>query len=260
MERIMKERIDDLGIGGLQIIQNSDYFCFGTDSVLLANFVESNSSQNVVLDVCSGSGVIPLILSAKKKYRKIFGVELQPEMYQLLQRNITYNKLEDRIVGIQEDVKNVSNIRKRILQEMGSDKLDIMVANPPYKTVGTGIGNTHDVKYIARHEVTCCLEDIFRSADALLKYKGKLYLVHKPERLVDLMAVARKYQLEPKRLQLVYPTIHARPSIVLVEYIKQGGNELTILEPLIEYDAQGNYTEQFLKIYGYQAKEEETHG
>lgn len=251
----MSERIDDLGIKNLKIIQNKNYFCFGTDSVLLANFVESNSSKNVILELCSGAGVIPLIMSAKKKYSKIFGVELQDEMFDLFKRNVEYNKLEEKITPIKENIKNVGNIKKYLSKEV-----DVIVVNPPYKQMGTGILHEKDVKNIARHEIECTLEDVFESSLKLLKHKGKLYIVHKPERLADLLVIARKYKFEPKKIQFIYPRIDLKPSIVLIEYTKDGGNELKILEPLIEYNSDNTYTEQFLKIYGLDKKGDENIG
>ena len=248
------ERIDDLGINGLKIIQNKEYFCFGIDSVLLANFVDSKSSKNVIIDLCSGSGVIPVIISAKKKYDKIVSVELQNEMYDILQRNISLNKLEEKIYPIKNDVRNIAEIREEIKQITGKDKADVIVCNPPYKVVGTGSKNENEVKYVARHEVKCNLNDIFKTSSGLLKSKGKLYLVHKPERIVDLLAIAREYKLEAKKIRFVNPTEKSRPSIILLEFVKDGNNECKILEPLIEYviDKKGNlkYSDEILKIYG----------
>lgn len=235
-----KERIDDLGINGKKIIQNTDYFCFGIDSVLLANFVESNSSKNNIMDLCSGSGVISVIVSQKKKCNKIYAVELQNEMYDLLDRNIKINSLEEKIIPLKGDVKSFSM----------NEKVDIVVSNPPYKEVGTGVENTNSVKYIARHEKECTLEDIFKCSSKLLKQKGKLYLVHKPQRIPDLISEARKYKLEPKKMRLVYPTINSKPSIVLMEYVYFGGNELEVLSPLIEYNENGEYTKEIFEIYG----------
>ncbi len=251
------ERIDDLGINDLKLIQNRKYFCFGTDSALLANFVESKNKNNVILDLCSGSGVIPIIMSAKKDYKKIFGVELQEEMFDLFKRNIELNKLEDKIIPILDDIKNVKEIRKSILDNLQDEKVDIIVCNPPYKTEGTGILNEGKVKYIARHEVMCNLEDIFITSAKLLNTKGKLYLVHKPDRLSDLISIARNYKLEPKKLRFVYPTTNSRPSIVLIEYVRGGGNELKILEPLIEFDEFGDYTDEIYEIYGMTKKKGE---
>lgn len=235
-----KERIDDLGINGKKIIQNTDYFCFGIDSVLLANFVESNSSKNNIVDLCSGSGVISVIVSQKKKCNKIYALELQNEMYDLLDRNIKINSLEEKIIPLKGDVKSFSM----------KEKVDIVVSNPPYKEVGTGVENTNTVKYIARHEKECTLEDIFKCSSKLLKQKGKLYLVHKPQRIPDLISEARKYKLEPKKMRLVYPTINSKPSIVLMEYVYFGGNELEVLSPLIEYNENGEYTKEIFEIYG----------
>lgn len=234
------ERIDDLNLNGKKIIQNTDYFCFGIDSVLLANFVSSNSSKNVVVDLCSGTGVISVILTQKKKLHKIYAVELQDEMYNLLKRNIKLNNLKDCIYPFK------ANIKDYYLDK----KVDIVVCNPPYKEIGTGIKNENTVKYIARHEKECTLEDVFICASRLLKQKGKLYLVHKPQRLADLIVFARKYKLEAKTLRFVYPTIDSKPSIVLIEYMYCGGNEINVLPPLIEYDENGDYTKEILDIYG----------
>jgi len=248
------ERIDDLGINDLKIIQNKEYFCFGTDSVLLANFVKSENSNNVILDLCSGSGVIPIILSAKKKYKKIFGVELQSEMYDLFDRNIKINNLEDSIISINENVKNIKDIRKKITSIMEKDKIDIITCNPPYKEIGTGLTTNHDVKTIAKCEVMCNLEDIFITSSKLLGKGGKLYLVHKPERLSDLIYFGRKYNLEAKEIRFVYPKINKKPSIVLISYRKDGGNETKVLEPLIEYNDDMSYTDEIYRIYGINGK------
>jgi tRNA1Val (adenine37-N6)-methyltransferase len=248
------ERIDDLGINDLKIIQNKEYFCFGTDSVLLANFVKSENTNNVILDLCSGSGVIPIILSAKKKYKKIFGVELQSEMYDLFDRNIKINNLEDSIISINENVKDIKDIRKKITSIMEKDKIDIITCNPPYKEIGTGLTTNHDVKTIAKCEVMCNLEDIFITSSKLLGKGGKLYLVHKPERLSDLIYFGRKYNLEAKEIRFVYPKINKKPSIVLISYRKDGGNETKVLEPLIEYNDDMSYTDEIYRIYGINGK------
>ncbi len=254
MEIRKNERIDDLGINDLKIIQNKEYFCFGTDSVLLANFVKSENSNNVILDLCSGSGVIPIILSAKKKYKKIFGVELQSEMYDLFDRNIKINNLEDSIISINENVKNIKDIRKKVTSIMEKDKIDIITCNPPYKEIGTGLTTNHDVKTIAKCEVMCNLEDIFITSSKLLGKGGKLYLVHKPERLSDLIYFGRKYNLEAKEIRFVYPKIDKKPSIVLISYRKDGGNETKVLEPLIEYNDDMSYTDEIYRIYGINGK------
>ncbi len=241
-----KERVDDLNLNGKKIIQNPDYFCFGIDSVLLANFVESNSSKNTIVDLCSGSGVISIIISQKKKYKCIYAVELQKEMYNLLLRNININSLEEKIVPVNSNIKEFAT----------NEKVDIVVCNPPYKKQGTGVVNDNDIKYIARHEVECTLEDVFSCSARILKQKGKLYLVHKPERLTDLIAVARKYNLEAKRIRFVHPKVNSPASIVLVEYVYFGGNEINVLPPLIEYKDNGEYTDEIYDIYGRENNEQ----
>ena len=245
----MNERIDELGIDNLKIVQNPDYFCFGTDSVLLANFAVNNYSSKNVLDLCSGSGVVPIIFQAKNNYNKIMAVELQDEMYDLLTRNISINNLDSKIYPIKGDVCNIKEIRKKVEEITNRNTVDIITVNPPYKEKGTGITSEGKVKYIAKHEEKCTLEDIFKTSSSLLENKGKLYIVHKPERLNDLISVAREYKLEPKKLKLVYPNIGSKPSIVLLEYVKGGGNELNILKPLYEYDEKGKYTDEMNKIY-----------
>lgn len=249
-----KERIDDLGVNNLKIIQNTDYFCFGTDSVLLANFIASNSSNNVILDLCSGGGVIPIIISAKYNYSKIFAVELQNEMFNLLERNVELNNLQEKIYTLQEDIKDFNSIKQKLIEETRRSTVNIITVNPPYKPKGRGIVNDHSVKYIARHEEMCTIEDIFFTSSKLLEYKGKLYLVHKPERIVDLLAIARKYNLEAKKIRYVYPRVNVKPSIVLIEYVKGGGNETLMLPPLIEYNEDGSYTDEIYKIYGMENK------
>lgn len=250
------ERIDDLELNGLKIIQNKEYFCFGMDSILLANFVESNNSKNIIIDFCSGSGVIPIIISAKKKYKEIVGIELQNEMFDLLERNVYLNGLNDKIIPIQCDIKDVKALKKGILTRYNRDNVDIIVCNPPYKKIGTGVQNENTVKYIARHEEKCSLEDIFSSASRLLRSRGKLYLVHKPDRLVDLLAEARKYNLEPKKIRFVHPRFKKNASIVLIEYIKDSGSELSVQNPLIEYDDDGKYTDEIYSIYGKKVKKD----
>lgn len=242
------ERIDDLNLNGKKIIQDTDLFLFGMDSVLLANKVKGKNK--VIVDLGTGSCVIPVIISEKNNVEKIIAVELQDKMYDLAVKNVKYNNLEDKICVLKENLKNVESIRKYVKEVVGKDKVDIVVSNPPYKKQGTGSKNETHEKYIARHEVMCELEDIFKTASKLLKFKGKLYIVHKPERLADLITLARKYNLEPKEIQFLQPTENKKPSIVLIEYVLGGGNECTVLPNLIEYDKEGNYTKEILDIYG----------
>lgn len=242
------ERIDDLNIKGKKIIQDTELFLFGIDSVLLANIIRESGNINIV-DLGTGSAVMPVIIAAKRKVNKIIGVEIQDKMYELALRNVKLNEFENKIHIIHEDLKNIKQIQEEILNITGKHTVDIVISNPPYKTVGTGSKNELDEKYIARHEVKCNIEDIFVTASKILKFKGKLYLVHKPERIVDLLSVARKHNLEAKTIQFLQPTIDKKPSIVLIEYVLGGGNECVILPSLIEYDENGNYTNEILDKY-----------
>ena len=242
------ERIDDLNLNGKKILQDTECFLFGMDSVLLANMVKENGK--VIVDLGTGSAVMPVIISEKTNGNKIIGVELQDEMYNLATKNVEYNNLEECIYIYHGDIKNVESIRKYIKEKVGKDKVDVVISNPPYKEVGTGSVNDTTVKYIARHEVKCNLEDIFKTSAKLLKSKGKLYLVHKPERLVDLMCLARKYNLEAKKIRFMQPVKNKKPSIVLVQYVLNGGKECIVAPVTIEYDENGNYTKEILDIYG----------
>ena len=244
------ERIDDLNLNGKKIIQDTDLFLFGMDSVLLANKVKGTNKNTVVVDLGTGSSVMPVIICEKNEVDRIIGIELQEKMYNLALKNVKYNNLEDKIYVLKENLKNVENIRKYIKEVTGKDIVDIVISNPPYKKQGTGSKCEIDEKYIARHEVMCELEDIFKTASKLLKFRGKLYIVHKPERIADLISLGRKYNLEPKEIQFLQPTETKKPSIVLLEYVLGGGNECIVLPNLIEYDKNGEYTEEILKIYG----------
>lgn len=242
------ERLDDLCINNLKLIQNNNYFCFGTDSVVLANFAKSNNANNTILDLCSGSGIIPIVFSTRNKYKNITCIELQNEMFELLDKNIKLNNLNFNI--FKSDICDYNKIQKYLKDTINNTEVDIITINPPYKSKNTGIKNELDVKYIARHEVLCTLDDIFKTSYKLLKDKGKLYMVHKPERISDLINIARKYNLEIKKIQYVYPNILSKPSIILLEYSKNGGNEVLHLPPIIQYDLNNKETKEFLEFVG----------
>ncbi len=244
------ERLDDLGIKNLKIIQNKKYFCFGIDSVILANMVKGTKDSTVVLDLCTGSAVIPVIISAKNKVSRIFGVELQNEMANLAKRNVEYNNLDKKIQIIHEDIKEVKKIKKALMDEGYPDTVDIITVNPPYKKLGSGVQNNDSVANIARHEIKCTLEDIFFSAKKLLKSKGKMYMVHKPERLTDILYLARENKLEPKKIRFMCPKQNSKPSLVFFEFVKDGNNETTVMQNLIEYNEDSTYTDEINEIYG----------
>lgn len=245
--RVM-ERIDDLNIKGRRIIQNTDYFLFGIDTVLLANFAKCRK-QDIVVDFCTGTAVIPILLEAKLECKKIIGIELQQEMYDLATRNVELNSLTDRIDVLNENIADVKKIRKYLLDKYGTENVSVITCNPPYKEVGTGLDISCSVKEIAKNEVMCNLDVVFKSAQALLKSKGKLYMVHKPERMADLVCIARKYNMELKSMQLMQPSDRKRASLLLLEYVKDGGNECKIEPVIMEYDSKGNYDKSILEIY-----------
>lgn len=249
------ERIDDLNINNLKLIQNKEYFMFGIDSVLLSSIVKS-SPNFCIVDFCTGSGVIPLLLTTRVNFAKIVGVELQKEMYDLAVRNVKLNNLEESIDVLNLDIKEYKKIIEYIKENVNkSGNVDVIVCNPPYKEVGTGIVNENSVKYIARHEEKCTLEDIFLSSKKLLKTKGKLYLVHKPERLADLICLARKYNLEVKNIELLQPTLDKKPSIVLLEYVKNGKKGLNISPVITQVDENGEYSQKIKEIYRVEENE-----
>lgn len=244
------ERVDELGIKDYKIIQNTKNFCFGIDSVILANMVKGLNDKSVVVDLCTGSSVIPTIIVGKNKVSRIFGVELQDEMVDIAKRSVKLNKLENKIQIIHNDIKNVKEIKRIINEEGYPDTVDVITVNPPYKKVGTGVQNDNNTKNIARHEIKCTLEDIFITSKKLLKDKGKMYMVHKPERLTDILYYAREYKLEPKQIRFMQPKIGVKPSLVFLEFVKSGNNEVNIVENLIEYNEDGTYTNEINEIYG----------
>lgn len=244
------ERIDQLNISGLKVIQNKKYFLFGMDSVLLSNFIKGVKSTDNIVDLGTGTMVMPIILSAKSKAKKIIGIELQNEMYDLAIRNVVLNKLESKLFVIHENILKVKEVVSKVNSITGLETVDIVISNPPYKEIGTGTINFNDVKYIARHEHSCKLEDIFKLGSKLLKSKGKMYIVHKPERLADLITIARKYKLEVKRVRFMQSKINKTASLVMLEYVKDGGAEVKVDSILIEYDKNGKYTKDILEIYG----------
>lgn len=242
------ERLDDLNIKGRKILQNTDYFLFGIDTVILANNVKCKS-QDIVMDFCTGTAVIPIIIDAKRECKKLIGIELQEEMYNLAKRNVELNNLCDRIDVLNLDIADVKSIRKYLLDKYDTESVSVITCNPPYKEVGTGLKINCNVKNIAKNEIKCNLETVFKSAASLLKSRGKLYMVHKPERIADLISIARKYNMELKSMRLMQPDITKRASIVLLEYVKDGGNECKIEPTLIEFDEKLNYTKDILDMY-----------
>lgn len=243
MELKNKERIDDLQYKGLKIIQNEDGFCFGIDAVLLSDFAKTMKKTDTVVDFCTGTGIIAILLSGKvEKIKKIYAVEIQEEVANMAKRSVELNNLEEKIEIINRDLNDIDDILK-------AGTIDAITVNPPYKAANSGIINEEDTLTIARHEISCTLEDIIKKSAKLLKSGGNFYMIHRPERLVDIMYNMRKYKIEPKRIRFVHPNVNAVSNLVLIEGSRAGRAFLKFEKPLYVYDENGNYTNEIMEIY-----------
>ena len=236
------ERIDDLEFEDLKIIQNTKGFCFGIDSVLLSDFAKNIKKNYTIVDLGTGTGIISILLSKKTEAKKIYGIELQEEVCDMASRSVLLNNLQDKIEIINKNIKNISDT-------LGINVCDVVVTNPPYKKYGTGLLNEDDSKIISRHEKECTLEDVIKQSFKILKDKGLFYMVHRPDRLVDIIYLMRKYKIEPKEIRIVYSNIKSKAVLVLIKGIKNAGEELKVLSPLYIYNEDGTYTDEVLKIY-----------
>ncbi|TCN17688.1 tRNA1(Val) (adenine(37)-N6)-methyltransferase [Mesobacillus foraminis] len=238
------ERLDFLLAEELRIIQSPSVFAFSLDAVLLARFVYVPIQKGKLIDLCSGNGVIPLFLSTRTK-GTIVGVEIQERLHDMAVRSIQYNQLDDRLSMIHGDIKEMPKI-------LGHAKFDVVTCNPPYfRTPATREINENEHLAIARHEILCTLEDAIKSASQLVRQGGKVAFVHRPGRLIDMIELMRKYRLEPKRIQLVYPKAGKEANTLLVEAIKDGSPDLKIENPLIVYNEENEYTPEIREIlYG----------
>lgn len=235
------ERLDDLCRDGLMLIQRPDIFCFGMDAVLLSTFAKAGKGQRV-LDMGTGNGVIPILMQAKNKETTYVGLEIQEISADLAIRNVEYNKLKDKIEIVRGDIKEASGI-------VGEASFNVVTTNPPYMKESHGIENPTSAKAIARHEILCNLEDIIREASRVLKSSGHMFMVHRPQRLVDIFDLMRHFHLEPKRIRLVYPHKDKEANMVLIEAVKGGNSQLIVEKPLVVYNEDGTYTEELLKMY-----------
>ncbi|MGO5073696.1 tRNA1(Val) (adenine(37)-N6)-methyltransferase [Clostridium sporogenes] len=244
MDRIIKEdeTLDDLQLKGIHVIQKKQAFRFGIDAVLLANFPRIKNGDKVV-DLCTGTGIIPFILAGKTNASNIIGIEIQKEIADMAKRSIKYNNLQEKVKFIEGDLKDI-----KLLKDI--EKVDVVTVNPPYKTQGTGIININDKNAISRHEICCTLDDVVKAAKILLKDKGKLYMIHRPDRIVDIMNVMRKYCIEPKLIRAIHPVVDKAPSMILIEGQKNGGKFLKWDSPLYIYDENNKYTNEVKRIYG----------
>lgn len=240
------ERLDDLQRNGLFIIQDPKKFCFGMDAVLLSGFAAGHMTGRPgrILDLCTGNGIIPLLMSAKTEAEKIVGMEIQQDMADMADRSVRMNSLEARISIIPCDIKEAA-------RHIPAASFDVVTVNPPYFKTGHGIVNPEDAKKTARHEICCTLEDVLQAAAFALKENGILHMVHKPQRLTDILVSMRDVRIEPKVLKTVQPRAGAEPSMVLIEGRKGAGAEMKVEPPLIIYAPDGKYTEEMYTIYGY---------
>jgi len=236
------ETLDDLQIGGIQVIQKKEAFRFGVDAVLLANFARVKRNMTVI-DLCTGTGIIPFILAGKTEAAHITGVEIQEVMVEMANRSVQYNNLEEKMKFINGDLKDL-NLMKQL------PKAEVVTVNPPYKLHNSGIINPDDKNAIARHEICCTLEDVIIACRILLKDNGRMYMVHRPQRLADILCLMRKHKIEPKLIRMIHPNIKKAPNIVLIEGQRDGGAFLKWEPPLYIYDENGKYTNELNEIYG----------
>jgi tRNA1(Val) A37 N6-methylase TrmN6 len=218
------ETIEDLQLQGLKIIQKKDKFRFGTDAVLLSDFVSGQDDKRI-LDLCTGSAIIPLLLSIKTKRTLLYGLELQPKVVDAACRSVLLNSLENRIYIKEGNVKEAALI-------YGKRSMDCITVNPPYKKTGTGILNISDEKTISRHEITCTLEDVIKQSSDVLEIGGTFYMVHRPSRLADIVIMMKKYKIEPKLIQFIYPSKDKKPVLMLIKGINHGGENLEVIKPI----------------------------
>ena len=235
------EHIDDLQRNHLQIIQNPEKFCFGMDAVLLSGFAKAPEG-GTVLDLCTGTGIIPILMSAKTEAGHFTALEIQRESADMARRSVLLNGLEDKIDIVEGDVKEAGSM-------FAAASFDVVTCNPPYMKENHGLTNPGDARAIARHEILCTFEDVAAAAGKLVRSGGHFYLVHRPFRLPEIFAVLAKYHLEPKRMRLVYPHADQAPNMVLLDCVRGGAPELRVEPPLIVYEKDGTYTPELLQIY-----------
>ena len=243
MELKQDERIDDLEFNGLKIIQNKNGFCFGIDSVLLSDFAKNMRKNSKVIDLGTGTGIINIFLSGKTTAKEFVGVEVQEEVADMAKRSVKLNGVEGKIEILNKNILDLKNIYNK-------GYFDVVVTNPPYKKINTGLINEENKKMISRHEITANLRDFIHISSYLLKDHGEFFMVHRPERLVDILWTMREEKIEPKKIKFVYPNENKKTNLVLIKGVKNGNSFLEFEDNLYVYNQNGNYTDEILKIYG----------
>lgn len=237
------ERIDDLQRNGYCIIQDPDRFCFGMDAVLLSGFATVKDGARV-LDLGTGTGIIPILLEAKTGAAHLTGLEIQADSADMAGRSVALNGLEEKIDIVTGDIKEADQL-------FDAASFDVVTCNPPYMIGRHGLKNPESAKAIARHEILCTMEDVVRQTARLLVPGGKFFLVHRPFRLAEIIVTLKKYKLEPKRMRLVYPFADKEPNMVLLEAARGGRPRMTVEKPLIVYSSPGVYMPEIYEVYGY---------
>lgn len=244
------ERIDDLHIQGYKIIQNPKYFCFGMDAVLLSHFARVKE-DDLVLDLGTGTGIIPILLEAKTKGKHFTGLEIQKSSVDMAKRSVLMNSQEQRVSIIEGDIKEADSL-------FALASFDVITSNPPYMDGGKGLVSDYSPKAIARHEIHCTLEDVIRVASRLVQVGGSFFMVHKPHRLIEISEILKKYKMEPKRVRFVHAYKDKDANMLLVEAVRHGKPMVKIEKPLIIYDARNQYSDEIYEIYGYEKPNEKT--
>ena len=240
------ERIDDLQYKGLRIIQKREGFRFGIDAVLLANFTKVRKNQKVI-DLGTGTGIISILIAAKNEPGIVKGIEIQQDMVEMAQRSVKLNRLDEKINIIHADIKEA-------VDYFGSSSFDVVVTNPPYMNRGGGLLNSSDKKALSRHELLCTLEDVVRVSSKLLVPGGLFSMVHRPDRLVDIVFLMRSHGIEPKQLRFVHPAPYKKPNLMLINGARGGRPQLKMMDPLYVYDEKGCYSEEINEIYQREVK------
>ncbi|EOS79152.1 hypothetical protein C817_03031 [Dorea sp. 5-2] len=236
------ERLDNLQIGGYEIIQMPGRFCFGMDAVLLSSYARVKK-QEKALDLGTGTGILPILLEAKNEGCHYTGLEIQAESADMARRSVRYNCLEERIDIVTGDIREASAI-------FGTGSYQVITVNPPYMIGEHGLKNEKEALYVARHEVLCTLADVLRESARILPPRGRFYMVHRPFRLPEILSKMSNAGIEPKRMRLVYPHVDKEPNMVLIEGVRGGNPRMKVEPPLIVYREDGSYTDEILAIYG----------